>query len=60
MAGVVLLMARGIALSPWSLAILVSATLLLLRTRVGAGWVLCGGALAGLTRLLITGAAGSP
>ncbi|MCZ8204358.1 chromate efflux transporter [Gemmatimonas sp.] len=60
MAGVVLLMARGIALSPWSLAILVSATLLLLGTRVGAGWVLFGGALAGLTRLLITGAAGSP
>ena len=57
MAGVVLLMARGIALSPWSLAILVSATLLLLRTRVGAGWVLFGGALAGLCLLYTSDAA---
>ena len=60
MAGVVLLMVRGVVLSPWSLAILVMATLLLVRTRLGAGWVLFGGALAGLSRLLITGAPGTP
>jgi chromate transporter len=55
MAGVVLLMARGFVLSPLSLAILVGASVLLLRTRVGAGWVLLGGALIGLTRLLLAG-----
>jgi len=60
MTGVVLLMVRGVVLSPWSLAILVTATLLLVRTRLGAGWVLFGGALAGLSRLLITGVPGTP
>ncbi|MCE2901519.1 MAG: chromate efflux transporter [Gemmatimonas sp.] len=52
MAAVVVLMARGIALDVPSLAILLGASLLLLRTSVGAGWVLLGGALAGLVHLL--------
>jgi chromate transporter len=52
MASVVVLMARGIALAIPSLAILLGASLLLLRTTVGAGWVLLGGALAGLVHLL--------
>jgi len=55
MAGVVVLMARGFVLSPWSAAILVGASVLLLRTRIGAGWVLLGGALTGLARLLLLG-----
>lgn len=52
MASVVVLMVRGIALSVPSLAILVGASLLLVRTSVGAGWVLLGGAVAGLLNLL--------
>lgn len=52
MASVVVLMARGIALSVPSLAILLGASLLLVRTSVGAGWVLLGGAVAGLLKLL--------
>ena len=52
MASVVVLMARGIALSVPSLAILLGASLLLVRTSVGAGWVLLGGAVAGLLNLL--------
>jgi chromate transporter len=52
MASVVVLMARGIALSVPSLAILLGATFLLVRTSVGAGWVLLGGAVAGLLNLL--------
>jgi chromate transporter len=54
MAGVVLQMARAFAPSPLSLAILGAASILLLRTRVGAGWVLLAGAAAGLARLLAT------
>lgn len=54
MAGVVLLMARGFVLSGPSLAILLVASALLLRTRIGAGWVLLGGALFGLVRLLVS------
>lgn len=53
MAGVVLLMVRGFVLSPVSLAILGVASALLLRTRVGAGWILLGGALVGLARMLL-------
>jgi len=52
MAGVVLLMLRGFAPSPLSLAILGVASILLIRTSIGAGWVLAGGALAGLTAML--------
>lgn len=52
MLSVVILMARGLALTAPSLAILVVASALLLRTSVGAGWVLLGGALAGLFHLL--------
>jgi chromate transporter len=52
MASVVVLMARGIALSVPSLAILLGATFLLVRTSVGAGGVLLGGAVAGLLNLL--------
>lgn len=51
MASVVLLIAKSVALSPVPLAILIGASVLLLVTRVGAGWVLLGGALAGLLRL---------
>jgi chromate transporter len=54
MTGVVLLMVRGFAPSPLSLAILAGASLLLLRTTIGAGWVLAAGALAGLTQLSFT------
>lgn len=54
MAGVVLLMARGFILSVASLAILIAASTLLLRTRIGAGWVLLGGAVLGLVRLLVS------
>lgn len=53
MASVVLLIGRNIAPSLWSVAILLVASALLLRTRVGAGWVLSGGAAAGLVRLLV-------
>lgn len=53
MAGVVLLMVRGFAPSPLSLAILGVASLLLIRTTIGAGWVLAGGAMLGLARSLI-------
>lgn len=60
MTGVVLLMARGLVLSPWSLAILGVASLLLLRTRLSALWVLSGGALAGLARLLLAGSVLTP
>ena len=60
MAGVVVLMARGFVLSPLSLAILLGASVLLLRTRVGAGWVLLGGALVGLARLMSAGATALP
>ncbi len=52
MAGVVLLMVRGFAPSPASLAILGMASALLIRTSIGAGWVLAGGALAGLASML--------
>jgi hypothetical protein len=53
MAGVVLLMARGFAPSALSLAILGVASLLLIRTTIGAGWVLAGGAVVGLARSLV-------
>lgn len=53
MAGVVVLMGREIVLSPLSLAILGGASAVLLRTRLGAGWVLLGGALTGLARMLL-------
>jgi chromate transporter len=52
MASVILLMARGLELSWLSFAILLTAFTLLVRTRLGAGWVLLGGALAGLVRQL--------
>lgn len=51
MAGVVLLMLRGFAPSPLSLAILGVASILLIRTSIGAGWVLAAGAVAGLARM---------
>lgn len=51
MAGVVLLMLRGFAPSPLSLAILGVASILLIHTSIGAGWVLAGGAVAGLARM---------
>lgn len=57
MAGVLVLMMRQIAPSPLSLAILGGASALLLRTRIGAAWVLLGGALAGLAQLLVSHAA---
>jgi len=53
MAGVVLLMVRGFAPSALSLAILGVASLLLIRTTIGAGWVLAGGAVVGLARSLV-------
>jgi chromate transporter len=52
MLSVVLVMARGVAASTLGLAIFVATSLLLLTTRVGAGWVLLAGGLAGLLRLL--------
>jgi chromate transporter len=51
MASVVVLIGRGIAPSVVSLAILLTASAFLLFTRLGAGWVLLGGAAAGLVRL---------
>lgn len=54
MASVVLLIGRGIAPSVWSLAILLVSSAALLVTRIGAGWVLLGGALVGLAQLLLT------
>ncbi|AMW05637.1 chromate transporter [Gemmatimonas phototrophica] len=53
MASAVLLIGRGIAPSPAALAILIGASVLLLYTRVGAAWVLLGGAVTGLLRLLL-------
>lgn len=52
MVSVVFLMAKGVAASPLSLAIFALTSLLLLTTRVGAGWVLLAGGLAGLLRVL--------
>ncbi len=52
MVSVVVLMAKGVAACPLSLAIFAVTSLLLLTTRVGAGWVLLVGGLAGLLRLL--------
>jgi chromate transporter len=52
MLSVVVLMARGVAASPLGLAIFVATSVVLLTTRVGAGWVLLAGGLAGLLRLL--------
>ncbi|MCA0374852.1 MAG: chromate efflux transporter [Gemmatimonadetes bacterium] len=49
---VVLVMARGVGGSALSVAIFLLAALLLLRTRVGAGWLLLAGGLAGAARLL--------
>lgn len=55
MASVVLMIGRGIAPSPWTLAIFFASSALLLRARIGAGWVLVGGAVVGLLRLLLAG-----
>jgi chromate transporter len=52
MATVVILMARALTIDAWTLVILLVASALLLLTRIGASWVLLGGALAGLLRLL--------
>ncbi|MBY0488307.1 MAG: chromate efflux transporter [Gemmatimonadaceae bacterium] len=52
MVSVVLVMARAVAAQPLALAIFLATSLLLLTTRVGAGWVLLLGGLAGLLRLL--------
>jgi chromate transporter len=52
MLSVVVLMARGVAASALGLAIFVATSVVLLTTRVGAGWVLLAGGLAGLLRLL--------
>lgn len=52
MVSVVLVMARAVAAQPLALAIFLGTSLLLLTTRVGAGWVLLLGGLAGLLRLL--------
>jgi chromate transporter len=52
MVSVVLVMARAVAAQPLALAIFLGTSLLLLTTRVGAGWVLLVGGLAGLLRLL--------
>ena len=49
---VVLVMAKAVAAQPLALAIFLGTSLLLLTTRVGAGWVLLFGGLAGLLRLL--------
>lgn len=55
MASVVWLMARGSMASPLSMAILIVSAGLLLGTRLGAVWVLCGGAVVGLLQLLLLG-----
>lgn len=55
MASAVLLIGRGIAPTPWSLAILLVSGALLLRTRIGAVWVLFGGAAVGLLRFVLVG-----
>jgi chromate transporter len=55
LASVVLTIGRGIAPSPWTLAIFFASSALLLRTRIGAGWVLVGGAVVGLLRQLLAG-----
>ncbi len=52
MVSVVLVMAKAVAAQPLALAIFLGTSLLLLTTRVGAGWVLLFGGLAGLLRLL--------
>lgn len=52
MASVVVLMVRGLAVDATTLVILPVASLLLMFTRIGSGWVLLGGACAGLLRLL--------
>jgi chromate transporter len=52
MVAVVLVLARGVAASLLGVVIFAGASLLLLTTRIGAGWVLLGGGLAGLLRLL--------
>ena len=48
MAGAVLLMVRPMATSPFALGIFLAASGLLIRTRVGAGWMLLAGAAVGL------------
>ncbi len=52
MVSVVLVMAKAVAAQPLALAIFLGTSLFLLTTRVGAGWVLLLGGLAGLLRLL--------
>lgn len=51
MVAVVGVMARGVAASGWGIVIFLVTTLLLLTTRVGAGWVLLAGGLTGLLQL---------
>ena len=47
-AGAVLLMVRPMATSPFALGIFLAASVLLIRTRAGAGWMLLAGAAVGL------------
>lgn len=51
MVAVVGVMARGVAASGWGIVIFLVTTLLLLTTRVGAGWVLLASGLTGLLQL---------
>jgi len=48
MAGATVLMVRPIATSPFALGIFLAASGLLIRARIGAGWMLLGGAAVGL------------
>ena len=48
MAGAVILMVRPMATSPFALGIFLAASGLLIRARIGAGWMLLGGAAVGL------------
>jgi len=48
MAGAVLLMVRPMATSPFALGIFLAASVLLIRLRIGAGWMLLAGAAIGL------------
>lgn len=52
MLAAVVALARSVAATPLGLAIFLATSLVLLTTRVGAGWVLLAGGLAGLLRLL--------
>ncbi len=53
MATVVLLPVRGVSSSASGLFIALAATFLLLRTQIGAGWLLLCGALVGIVQVLL-------